>query len=266
MNDKQIKSFLKDQTKGRKAVADNLYIRVQTIGKAYWEVRYSINNKRKFMRIEGGSYPAMSLATAKHKSSSLIQKVREGVDPLAEKARADSVKIRTVDDWYKYLVRNLKHPEITKRYYEKEIRPLIGDLTISHVNARDIKGIIDKVTKSNRPSIANKTLLCCKKLFNHACKLDLANNNPATAFKPADAGGVQKSRAIVLSFSELKTVFEIFRQNQDMFVRDNYLAISLLLSPGVRKTELTAAKWEEFDLEKGVWKLEEERTKQVLRM
>ena len=45
MNDKQIKSFLKSKELGRKAVGDGLYIRVQTEGVAYWEVRYSIKKR-----------------------------------------------------------------------------------------------------------------------------------------------------------------------------------------------------------------------------
>lgn len=65
MNDKQIKALIKSGLATRKPIGDGLYIRVQTAGKAYWEVRYSINGKRKFMRIAGGQYPNMSLANAK---------------------------------------------------------------------------------------------------------------------------------------------------------------------------------------------------------
>ena len=45
------------------------------------------------------------------------------------------------------------------------------------------------------------------------------------------------------------------------FGGDNILAIKLLLALCVRKGELLAAKWKEFDLDNAVWHLPKERTK-----
>lgn len=265
MNDKQIRAFIKNKEVARKQIGDGLYIRVQTIGKAYWEVRYSINSKRRFMRIAGGHYPSMSLAVAKLEAALIKQKIREGVDPLAERVRESEETIKTVnqlfDDWYVDLSKRLKFPNIPKRIYQKEIKPLIGDLAIDQVNARDIRAIIQKVSNSGRPSTANDTLAYCKQLFNHACKLDLATANPASAFKVSDAGGIEKSRERILDINELKIVFSIFREHQHIFTRDNYLAVALLVSLGVRKGELIAAQWQEFDFEKQLWNSPEERSK-----
>lgn len=265
MNDKQIKAFIKTGVAARKQIGDGLYIRVQTIGKAYWEVRYSINGKRRFMRIAGGQYPSMSLAVAKLEAALVKQKTREGVDPLAERARENELTIKTVsqlfDDWYIDLSKRLKFPNIPKRIYEKEIKPLIGDLAIEQVNARDIRAILQKVSVSGRPSIANDTLAYCKQLFNHACKLDLANSNPASSFKVSDAGGIEKSRTRILDISELEIVFHILRDNSHIFTRDNYLAVALLVCLGVRKGELIAAKWQEIDFEKQLWNLPKNRSK-----
>jgi integrase len=265
MNDKQIKAFIKSGAVTRKQVNEGLYIRVQSLGKAYWEVRYSVNKKRRFMRIAGGQYPNMSLADAKIEAALIRQQTQNGIDPLAERARISSETINTVndlfDDWYENISKNLKHPAIPKRYFDKEIKPIIGDLKISQVNARDIRAIIQKVTNSGRPSIANKTLLCCKQLFDHACKLDLTLSNPASAFKPMDAGGIEQSRIRALSKEELKIAFTTLRENADIFTRDNYLAVVILVSLGVRKGELIAAKWEEFNFSKKTWRLPELRSK-----
>ncbi len=265
MNDKQIRAFIKSGVNTRKQVGDGLYIRVQTAGKAYWEVRYSINRKRRFMRIEGGLYPEMSLARAKLEAALIKQKIIEGFDPLAERIREDSMSIKTVNelfgDWFSEISKKLKHPNIPKRVYNKEIKPMIGDLRVDQVNARDIRAIIQKVSVSGRPAIANDTLSYCKQLFNHACKLDLIGANPASAFKPADAGGIEKSRSRMLDFNELNKVFQVFRENQDIFTRDNYLAVALLLCLGVRKGELIAATWDEIDFDEKTWSLPESRSK-----
>ncbi|MEC4726788.1 site-specific integrase [Shewanella sp. D64] len=265
MNDKQIKSFIKSKVLGRKAVGDGLYIRVQTEGVAYWEVRYSINGKRRSMMLEGGLYPAMPLVEAKAEVAKIKLLAKQGIDPLAERERQQEETIITVndlfDDWYLCIASRLKHPEIPLRMYTKDIKPTIGQLRVTDVNARDIRAIIHKVATSNRPTVANKTLLCCKQLFNHACKLDLIAGNPATAFKPIDAGGVEKSRERALKASELISLFKVLRDNNQIFTRDNYLAVALLLSLGVRKGELIAAKWNEFDFDNLLWHMPKERSK-----
>jgi len=265
MNDKQIKAFVRTGEKTRKTVGDGLYIRVQTKGIAYWEVRYTINGKRRFMTLDGGQYPAMPLVDAKAEAAQIKKLARTGTDPLAERQRLDDISIQTVDDlfedWYLDLAKRLKHPKIPKRIYTKEIKPSIGGLAVGNVNARDIRAIIHKVAQSDRPAIANDTLMYAKQLFNHACKLDLVNANPASAFNVADAGGAEQSRTRALNIKELKITFQTFRDNSNIFTRDNYLAVALLVSLGVRKGELIAAQWHEFNFEKNIWYMPSVRSK-----
>jgi integrase len=104
-----------------------------------------------------------------------------------------------------------------------------------------------------------------KQLFNHGIKLDVMNGNPAAAFSVKDAGGIERSRDRILDIKELRTVFEVFRANSDQFTRENYLACALLLVLGVRKMELLAAQWRDFDLEAGLWRLSSEnKTKSAI--
>jgi len=75
------------------------------------------------------------------------------------------------------------------------------------------------------------------------------------------AGGIEKSRSRSLSIDELVTVFTCLRDHSDQFARENYLAVALLVVLGVRKGELIAARWNEFDIEQVLWDLPEERSK-----
>uniref|UniRef100_UPI003F7E03F7 tyrosine-type recombinase/integrase n=1 Tax=Klebsiella michiganensis TaxID=1134687 RepID=UPI003F7E03F7 len=97
-------------------------------------------------------------------------------------------------------------------------------------------------------------------LFDHAIKLRLLLNNPASAFKVNDAGGIEKSRERALSLEEIGQVFRVFREHSDSFSCDNYLACTLLLL-SVRKSELTESSWAEFDLDEKKWSLPKERSK-----
>ena len=267
MNDAQVKAKIKSKATGRYSIGQGLYLRISAEGTGFWVLRYTINGKRReysFGRY-GRSPEGIGLADAKGQAAQLRAGVKEGIDPIAEKKRIHNIEYKTVNeiakDWLDECVKRLENPQIPERVYRKDIAPSIGELAISRVNPMDIQSIIRKIKDSNRPTISNDALTYCKQLFNHAIKLGLTTNNPAAAFSPQDAGGTEESRDRALSLEEIQIIFEVFRENTQIFTRENYIAIALLIIFGVRKGELIAAKWEEFDFENKVWSLPKERTK-----
>lgn len=247
----------------RYADGDGLYLVVPSSGTASWMLRFTSNKKRREMTL--AKVKDLTLANARLEAATKMKQVRDGFDPLIQRKRAEQESIKTVNDlfndWYPTLVKRLKYPEIPKRVYTKDIAPVIGDIKLDQISARDIRTTINAITAAGKPTIANDALGYCKQLFNHAIKLDLIAGNPASAFTVRDAGGVEKSKDRALTSSELKQFFDTAKKNPMSFTRDNYLACTLLVCLGVRKSELCEAKWEEFDLEKAVWELPKERSK-----
>lgn len=263
MNDKQVKSLIKQGEHGRYSVGNGLYLRVANQNIGYWVVRYSIHKKRREITI--GKYPEMSLADANYQAAKIKIDLKDNIDPIAERSRGDITELKIVDDlaedWLKDCDRRLKHSSIPRRVYRKDIAPIIGELAIEQVNPRDIRAIINRIAESDRPTIANDALLYCKQLFRHSVKLDLRQSNPAEAFSVSDAGGAEQSRSRALSLEELEKVFACFIENKNQFTRENYLTVALLVTLGVRKGELIAAKWGEFDFESALWHIPQERSK-----
>lgn len=261
--DRHIKSLLKEGRAARHAVGNGLYFRLSQEGTGFWVVRYVMHGKRREFTL--GRYPDISLADATAEALRIKAEVKRGVDPLAERQRADKTEFNAVDDlaadWLRDCEKRLKHPGIPRRIYEKDIAPWIGSLAIDQVSPRDIRALISKVADSGRPTIANDALMYCKQLFRQGVKLDLIRHNPAEPFNVSDAGGVEESRSRALSVEELKTVFAAFHRYSDQFSRENTLASALLLALGVRKGELVAARWEEFESDKQLWHIPEERSK-----
>jgi integrase len=253
---------------GRFSDGGGLYLVVPKVGSAYWMLRFTSNKKRKEMTI--GRVDDLSLADARTEAALKMKQLREGLDPLVAKQRSQYDSIHTVDDlfadWHEGNIKRLKHHHVPFRVYSKDIAPVIGQMQPATVSGRDIRRILRNITDSNRPTIANDALLYCKQLFNHAVKLDLVSSNPASAFAVDDAGGIEKSRDRALTLEELKFTFNKFREESDSFTRDNYLACVLLVLLGVRKGELTEAKWSEFDLDKQIWSLPSDRSKSGVAM
>ncbi|OHY81466.1 site-specific integrase [Marinobacter sp. AC-23] len=260
---KKVQSLIKEGVPGRYSDGEGLYLMVPKVGAPYWMLRYTHAGKRRELTL--GKCVQISLAEAREKAVDAKKVVRSGIDPIEERKREEQATLRTVSDlfgdWSQDLEKRLKHHHIPKRIFTKEVAPSIGEFALDSVTPMDVRAIVRKVASSGRPTTANDTLMYLKQLFNHAIKLGLLTYNPAAAFNVTDAGGIEKSRDRALSLEEIPQIFKIFRENSDSFTRDNYLACALLLVLGVRKTELTEARWSEFDMENHRWQLSEERSK-----
>jgi len=259
---KKIQSLVNGEPK-RHPVGGGLYFVVRKAATPYWMLRYSSNGKRKEMTL--GQYPYLTLADAKAEAAIQKRDINSGADPLLVRKRIKEQSIKLVDDlfndWYDNdLAKRLQHPNIPKRVYIRDVKPYIGDMPIDQVNARDIRAIIQRIA-ADRPTVSNDALMYLKQLFRHGIKLDLIANNPASAFTVTDAGGIEVSKDRFLTLDEITIAFKLFRENQAKFTRDNYLACALLVTLGVRKSELCCAQWNEFDLDKALWNLPEGRSK-----
>ncbi|MEI7163668.1 tyrosine-type recombinase/integrase [Pectobacterium versatile] len=258
-----VQAFIKAGEPGKFGDGRGLYLKVPPKGEPYWMLRYTAQMKRREITL--GKVSHLSLSEARSLAEDTRRKVAIGDDPIAERKLNRPKQLTTVDglfeDWHKDLVKRLKHPQIPERVYRKDIAPTIGQLSLAKITPIDVRFILQKITDSGRPTISNDALLYMKQLFDHAIKLGLLLNNPASAFKVNDAGGVEKSRERALSLEEIAHVFEVFRKHSDSFSRDNYLACALLLLLAVRKSELTEAPWSEFDLDEKKWSLPKERSK-----
>lgn len=259
----KVRALVKNGLPGRHSDGNGLYLMLPKRGEPYWMLRYTLAGKRRELTL--AKSVELSLAEARERAVEAQKEIRSGIDPIEERKREGRITLRTVsdlfEDWYLDLEKRLKHPRIPKRIFLREVSPSIGGIPIGDVTPMDVRAIIKKVAGSDRPTIANDTLMYLKQLFNHAIKLGLIKYNPASAFTVTDAGGVEKSRERALTIEEIQHVFKVFRENSDSFTRENYLACAMLLILGVRKTELTEAKWSEFDLKNECWTLPAERSK-----
>lgn len=263
MNASKAKSLVSRKVVGRHSAGHGLYLRVTKEGAGSWVVRYSIYRKRREITI--GNFKELTLAEANLEAAKIKLDVSEGIDPLVERNRADNEKIELVDDlahdWFKDCEKRLKHPQIPRQVYRDYIKPSIGEIPIEQITPRDIRATLNEASKKGSPTRTNDALMYCKQLFRHAVKLDLIPNNPALPFSSGDAGGIENTRTRILTLDEIRQVLNVLRENSHQFARENYLAVVLLLCLGVRKGELIAAQWSEFNLSDGLWHLPSERSK-----
>ncbi|NMG15860.1 tyrosine-type recombinase/integrase [Aromatoleum bremense] len=274
LTDVQIRNWIKagDRFEGR-GDGGGLYLRFRAADAVpSWLFRYRLMGKQRVMVI--GNYTNLSLADARKEAKRLSAQAALGHDVAGQKqerkaeavakieAEARKVTVADLaDDYFQRMIAGRwKHPNIVRSRIEKDIKPAIGKMKVESVRPADIDAMLQTVVKRGAPTIANDVLRWVRRMFDYAIKRHLCEYNPAGAFDLADAGGKEDARDRALSRSELVAFFEAMRSAKGFSV-ENELAVKLLLLLAVRKQELTAARWDEFDLDAAVWHLPAERTK-----
>ncbi|MFS6536895.1 tyrosine-type recombinase/integrase [Idiomarina loihiensis] len=263
MNSSQIKALFRAGEDVRKSVGDGLYFRIEQ-GTASWFVRYTYAGKRKTITLPEG-YPDCSLADAKIQAAAIRSKVKNGIDPQLERRRETGGAIHTVhdlfNDWFDRAVKNrVKHPGNDERVYRNYLKSRLGKYSLKDITPIDVRNVLDELQQTGNKTTSSRALSIMKRMFNHGIKLNLVSSNPAIYFTGVDVGQDYSPRERSLSETEIEVAFATFREQQDIFTRDNYLACLLLLHLGCRKSEIISSRWEQIDLENQTWFFPENKT------
>jgi len=221
-----------------------------------------------------GSYTELSLAKARETVKELSARVSLGYDVAGEKQErkaealekieADKNALRVSALAAEYFERQIlprwKHPDILRRRIDKDINPHIGNMKVEDVKPRHIDDMLKSIVDRGAPTIATDVLRWTRRIFDYGIKRHSLEINPCSAFEIADAGGKEVSRDRWLNRDELIRLFQSMRTAKG-FSRQNEITFKLLLALCVRKMELCAARWEEFDLDAAIWHFPADRSK-----
>ena len=239
----------------------------------FWRFRYKMDGKAKALGL--GGYETVGLAEARKTAREMRARVLLGYDPALEKqerktankAREEELKsLRTVAELTEeYIKRNvdakLKRPENIRQRLEKHVKQSsIGGLYVEQVKPLHIDGLIQGIVQQGKMRLANDLLRSLKRIFGYGVTRHYLSYNPASAFRSQDAGGKELSRERALSLEEIGLLLAAMK-DAPHFAQENEMAVRLLLLLGVRKMELLAATWDEFDLDAGVWNIPALRSK-----
>lgn len=274
LSDTQIRAWIKagERFEGRGDGGGLVLCWPERYAVPFWKFRYRFAGKARVMNI--GSYSNLSLANARKLAKELRAKVSLGHDVAGEKQerKADAVdKIEQekravtvshlADEYFERMILGRwKHPNIVRSRIEKDIKPAIGKLKVEDVKPLHVDAMLQSIVKRGAPTVANDVLRWTRRMFDYAIKRHMVEVNPVSAFDLSDAGGKEEARARALSEAELIQFFAAMKIAKG-FSRQNELTVKLLLLLAVRKMELLAAQWSEFDLDEGLWYLPGERTK-----
>lgn len=275
MTDIQIRAWIKANERfEQRADGDGLYLSYRAnFTTPKWLFRYRFDGKQRVMGM--GGYGVLSLADARKTARDLAARVALGHDVAGEKQEKKRDALAKIEEEKnaltvgqladQYFERNIlgrwKHPNIVRSRIENDIKPNMGKMRADSVKPRDVDAMLQTIIQRGARTVANDVLRWTKRIFDHGIKRHVLEHNPAAAFDLADAGGKEEARDRWLTADEISKLFSVIRAKAGTIAIENHYAIRLLLMLAVRKEELIAATWAEFDLDNAVWHLPEERTK-----
>ncbi len=274
LTDLQIKAWIKsDERFEGKADGNGLYLRFRKSDKfPNWRFRYKLGGKSRVVLI--GSYTDFSLAKAREVARELAARVSLGYDVAGEKQKRKAEALEKIEaqknakrvsdlaaEYYSRQIEpTYKHPELFRSSLQKNIVASIGKMKIEDVRPKHIDYVLQNVLERGSPTVANDVLRMLKRLFDYAVVRGMIEVNPAISFSSKDAGGKEQGRKRALTREELVMFFKALRKGRGIS-RENELTFKIILALGVRKMELCAAEWSEFNLDEKVWHFPADRAK-----
>lgn len=265
LSDARIKALKPKASRYTVSDGGGLVLEVMTSGAKIWRYRYSLHGKQQPVATIG-EYPATSLMAARERARRYTEIVAGGVSPVAE-AQKDRGAVKSLDTvrafgacWINEQMsdKSKEYQRTTSRALEKDVYPAIGSKPLAEVTPGDVLAICDRIKKRGAPKMALHTRNVIKRLFEYAIARQLVTTNPAAAIV-ARFVATQESRDRVLSPDEIGRVLRVVYASS--IRRPLKLAIHLLVVTMVRKSELIEARWGEFDLEAGIWRIPAGRMK-----
>jgi integrase len=253
-----------------------LYLLIQPNGSKLWRWKYRHEGKPRLIAF--GQYPETSLAMARLAHQTARMELAKGNDPSAQRkaqkeaAKAEAeVEQRKVENsfknialrWHEWWSKGVDSDTAAyiMRRLEADVFPTIGNKPIDTIKAADVRKLILCIEQERGArDVAQRQHGTISQIFRYAVTHDLAENNPAAAFKPSDVLAPRRpqNRAHIAP-SQLPGL---------LVAMDDYsghtawrYALKLMALTFVRSAELLQAPWSEFDLDNTRWIISAQRMK-----
>lgn len=205
-------------------------------------------------RYKLGVYPGLTVEQARTAAAIANGKIANGVNPQAEK-RAARREATFGEIFTHYLDTHAKLHKRTWREDEAKYRLHLQDWKnrrARDITRHDVNALKARIGK-DAPGAANRVLALLSCVFNKAADI-IGNHNPTQGV----ARYPEKQRERFLQGDELPRFFAALKEEPSATMRDFF---ELCLWTGARRGNVMAMRWENVNLESGVWTIPHEQSK-----
>lgn len=243
-----------------------LYLYITPSGGKRWRYDYRFSGKRQTIVL--GAYPLIGLRDARNRHFEARRLLEAGENPATKNADLKRERVlaseRTLgvvaQKWFHELRphRSKSWSSLIGGFLRNHIVPALGSLPLDDVEPQMVLNLVQRIAARGTPHVAEGVRWTIARIYTHAVRTLLTKNNPARDLR----GAIIKPRTKhhpSLTEGQLPALLGRLRNYGGR--AETRLALELLLLTFVRKNELVRAKWAEFDLEAGIWRIPHERMK-----
>ncbi|MFB4406963.1 tyrosine-type recombinase/integrase [Enterobacter hormaechei subsp. xiangfangensis] len=243
----------------------SLYLLVKKNGTKAWRMNYRFNGKQATLAL--GVYPDVPLATARKRRDEARELLADGRDPReAKRSEKDEPTSPTFEnvarEWHSGTMGHPEWKEITRtkilREMENHLFPAIGSKPIDTLKTRDLLPMLIEMTRQGIGATTGRVKTTMGSIFRYAVQRGIVDYNPAHDLKGAIINPKVRHRPAL----PLERLPELMAKAVNYTGRPlTRLAVLFSLHTFVRSSELRHARWEEIDIENGLWTIPGQREK-----
>lgn len=240
-----------------------LFLWVKPNGSRFWVQRITIRGRRREIGL--GSPPVVSLAEARDQALSNKRLARAGIDPIAEKRKAQHMLTfeEAARRTHAELEQTWKNPKDRKAFLatmERYIFPRFGNVDLPDITSADVRQAI-LAARNKAPGVARKLVYRVSSVFKWGIAEGLCSGNPATSEAlslPRETQ--QKTHRKSLPYAEVHACISAVQASGAW--SSTKLALEFLILTASRSGEVRNARWDEIDFTEATWTVPAERAKQ----
>lgn len=239
-----------------------------------WVLRYTFHGQRKDMGL--GAYPELGLSEARTKASLARAKLREGIDPQVERAKARAAHIEAAAEDRSFGAiarvciaakapgwRNAKHAAQWEATLAGHVFPILGKLSVADIGTEHVLRVLSPIwTKT--PETASRVRGRIEAVLDYARARKLrTGDNPArwrgnlSELLPPPGKVRAVAHQPALPWADVPTFMAVLEAERGMAA----LALRFAILTAARTGEVRGMTWGEVDMAGAVWTVPGKRMK-----
>jgi len=262
----QIKNAKPKATKYTMAAGGGLTLIVMPDGSKYWRLRYRVGGRPRMISV-GRPYPDTTLKEALAQAGEFRALIERGVDPadqrrvhkLNERQRVANTFGEAAEAWHAFRSKawDAKTSEQARVYLDKDILPKLKSRPLDSISPAELGALVSGIEDRGAFDVAKKTRQWLKAIYSYARASGWTQADPARDLTAIAQRGPGTRNYAHLSVDELPDFLAALDQydGSPLVKACARLALWTANRPGVTRT----LRWDELDLEEGIWTIEKGR-------
>lgn len=229
-----------------------LRLAVNKAGRKFFYFRFTFNGEKRVIKL--GEYGAMTIPDARKKALEMRADIDAGIDPTVERDRIRGIptfKDFALNDYMEWAKGSKRSWNADLSKFNNHLIPKFGNRRLTEITMRDIQLYHAQVRQSHSAGSANRHLSVISKLYKCAIQWGIVERNPCAGVKKFQENNAMQR---FLTPDEIR---RLYKAMDDMNGRSvmTIASLKLLLLTGARRSEALTARWENVDLERGIWRI-----------